>query len=54
MAGRKRGAKEKEKTEKLYERTNQAIDQSIPPENRAKALLEIYFLEAELGLREVA
>lgn len=53
MTGRRRGAKEKEKTQKLCDRANQAIDQSIPPENRAKTLFEIHFLEAE-PLREVA
>lgn len=38
-----KGAKEKGRT-----------DQPIPPENRAKTLLEIDFLEAEPGLREGA
>lgn len=49
-----RGEQKRKEREILYERTNQATDQSIPPENRAKTLLEIYFLEAEPGLREVA
>lgn len=45
MADRRRGANEKEKAEELYERANLAMEQSIPAENRAKTLLEIYFLE---------
>lgn len=55
MAGRRRGAKEKEKAEEPCDRVNQdnSPDHSSGKQSQ-KALLAISFLEAEPGLREVA
>ena len=49
----KEGSKKERKKPRQYKKgLIQTTDQSILPENRAETLLEIYFLEAEPGLRE--